>query len=136
MQLQETLTGNWHYPTRIRFGSGRISELADACASLGMHKPLLVSDPGLAALPMIAKAIADNRSAGMDTELFSDIKPNPNGANIEAGVSMMVLSPLAVAAHLMRERPLPSWPVSHAIFGILKMWMITGHAQTAIASHL
>ncbi len=86
MQLQETLTGNWNYPTSIRFGSGRIGELADACATLGMRNPLLVSDPGLAALPMIANAIADNRSAGMKTGLFSEIKPNPNIANIEAGV--------------------------------------------------
>jgi len=86
MQLQAILTGNWHYPTSIRFGSGRIGELADACATLGMRNPLLVSDPGLAALPMIANAIADNRSAGMATGLFSEIKPNPNGANIEAGV--------------------------------------------------
>ena len=25
------LTGNWSYPTAIRFGAGRISEIADAC---------------------------------------------------------------------------------------------------------
>ncbi|VAW82153.1 Alcohol dehydrogenase [hydrothermal vent metagenome] len=82
MQLQ----GNWNYPTAIRFGSGRISELADACSNLGICQPLLVTDPGLAALPMIANAMAANQSAGLNTSLFSDIKSNPNGANIEAGV--------------------------------------------------
>ena len=45
------LTGNWNYPTAIRFGAGRISELPDACRVLGMERPLLVTDPGLAALP-------------------------------------------------------------------------------------
>jgi alcohol dehydrogenase class IV len=48
------LTGNWNYPTAIRFGAGRISELPDACRVLGMERPLLVTDPGLAGLPMIA----------------------------------------------------------------------------------
>ncbi|GMQ87472.1 MAG: iron-containing alcohol dehydrogenase [Gammaproteobacteria bacterium] len=80
------LQGNWNYPTTIWFGSGRISELADACSNLGIRHPLLITDPGLAALPMIAEAISTNRSAGIDTGLFSDIKSNPNGANIEAGV--------------------------------------------------
>ncbi len=80
------LQGNWNYPTTIWFGSGRISELADACSNLGIRNPLLVTDPGLATLPMIAEAISANRSAGIGTGLFSDIKANPNGANIKAGV--------------------------------------------------
>ena len=80
------LQGNWNFPTTIWFGSGRISELAEACSSLGMRNPLMVTDPGLAALPMIAETIAANRSAGIGAGLFSDIKSNPNRANIEAGV--------------------------------------------------
>ena len=41
---------NWSYPTNIRFGAGRISELPDACLSLGIDRPLLVTDTGLAEL--------------------------------------------------------------------------------------
>ena len=52
-----TLRGNWNYPTSIRFGAGRIAELPDACQHAGHRKPLLVTDPGLAALPMIANAV-------------------------------------------------------------------------------
>ena len=44
-----TLRGNWNYPTSIRFGAGRIAELPDACRALGMQRPLLVTDPALAA---------------------------------------------------------------------------------------
>ena len=29
-----TLTGNWNYPTAMRFGPGRIAELAEACYRL------------------------------------------------------------------------------------------------------
>jgi alcohol dehydrogenase class IV len=81
------LVGNWNYPTAMRFGIGRISELADSCRELGMKRPLLITDPGLATLPMVADAIAANEAAGIPTGLFSDIKPNPVGGNIMDGVA-------------------------------------------------
>ncbi len=52
------LANTWRFPTEIRFGVGRIAELARACKRLGMTRPLLVTDPGLAALPMVADADA------------------------------------------------------------------------------
>ncbi len=81
-----TLTGNWNFPTAVRFGVGRISELADACKSLGMNNPLLVTDPGLAALPMIGEAIAANQAAGLPTGLFTDVQPNPISKNVADGI--------------------------------------------------
>ncbi len=80
------LTGDWSYPTRVRFGAGRIRELAEACTSAGMTRPLLVTDPRLAGLPMVEKALAANARAGLPTGLFSDVKPNPVGANVDAGL--------------------------------------------------
>ncbi len=53
----KTLRGNWNYPTSIRFGAGRIAELPDACKAAGIKRPLLVTDPGLAKLPMVAAAL-------------------------------------------------------------------------------
>ncbi|MDP7605160.1 MAG: iron-containing alcohol dehydrogenase, partial [Alphaproteobacteria bacterium] len=43
-----TLSANWSYPTAIRFGAGRLEELAEACRTAGMKRPLLVTDRGLA----------------------------------------------------------------------------------------
>lgn len=80
------LKGNWNYPTTIRFGAGRIAELPDACRELGIARPLLVTDPGLAQLPMVQQAIAHNEQAGVPTGLFSAIKPNPVGKNVDDGV--------------------------------------------------
>ncbi|MDF3074122.1 MAG: iron-containing alcohol dehydrogenase [Alphaproteobacteria bacterium] len=80
-------TVNWNYPTLVRFGIGRIRDLADACKSLGMKRPLLVTDPGLAGLPMIATAIEANNKAGLPTGLFRDIQPNPVEKNITDGVA-------------------------------------------------
>ncbi|MDH5558490.1 MAG: iron-containing alcohol dehydrogenase, partial [Alphaproteobacteria bacterium] len=82
----KAVTGNWNYPTKMMVGPGRIADLANACRSLGMAKPLLITDPGIAGLPMVADAIAANKAAGLPTGLFSDIKGNPIGRNVEDGV--------------------------------------------------
>ncbi|MHA1569645.1 MAG: iron-containing alcohol dehydrogenase [Alphaproteobacteria bacterium] len=79
------ITAVWRYPTDIYFGPGRIAELAGICRSLGMTRPLLVTDPGLATLPMVTGAIAANAAAGLPTAAFTEIRPNPVEANIRAG---------------------------------------------------
>jgi alcohol dehydrogenase class IV len=83
----QTLRGNWNFPTDMRFGPGRIAELADACQDLGMTRPLLATDPGLKDLPMVQRAIAANDAAGLPTALFADIKGNPVGRNVTDGVA-------------------------------------------------
>jgi len=81
-----TLKGNWNYPTTIRFGAGRIRELPQACAALGMRRPLLVTDPGLAKLPMIANTVEICRTAGLHCAVFSDVRSNPVEQNVIDGV--------------------------------------------------
>ena len=78
---------NWNYPTTVKFGAGRIKELADHCRALGMRRPLLVTDAGLAQTPMAQKVLSDLRAAGLGATLFSDIRPNPVGANLDTGVA-------------------------------------------------
>mgnify|MGYP001169480554 CR=1 FL=1 len=53
------LSGNWSYPTAVRFGVGRIKEIGKVCKEQGMSRPLLVTDPGLANLPMIPAALSE-----------------------------------------------------------------------------
>jgi alcohol dehydrogenase len=80
---------NWNYPTSVRFGAGRISELADACKVAGIARPLFVTDPGLAALPMTRAAVEALKSAGLGVGVFSEIKSNPVESNVTAGVTML-----------------------------------------------
>jgi alcohol dehydrogenase class IV len=80
------LAGKWNYPTSIRFGPGRISELPDACRELGIQRALLVTDAGLAKLPVVANAVALCKAAGLDIAVFSDVRPNPVEENVTAGV--------------------------------------------------
>ena len=81
-----TLSGNWSYPTAVRFGAGRISELGDACAAAGISRPLLVTDRGLAGLPITGRAREIMAAAGLGDALFADVDPNPNEINLAAGV--------------------------------------------------
>jgi len=73
---------DWNYPTAIRFGAGRVAELGEACRALGIKRPLLVTDPALAGMPMVRSALAAT-GAG----LFCAIHPNPVGADVEAGLA-------------------------------------------------
>jgi alcohol dehydrogenase class IV len=82
------LSANWNYPTAMRCGSGRIKELADTCRELGMKKPLLVTDPGIAKLPMVNEILRDNKAKGMLTGIFQDIKPNPTCKNVDDGLKV------------------------------------------------
>ncbi|XDA97643.1 iron-containing alcohol dehydrogenase [Sulfitobacter sp. LCG007] len=79
---------NWSYPTAIRFGAGRISEIADACKAAGIRKPLLVTDKGLAALPITLATLDLLEAAGLGRAMFSEVDPNPTDTNAEAGVAM------------------------------------------------
>ncbi len=85
-----SLTANWSYPTSIRFGAGRISEIAEACAVAGITKPLLVTDRGLAGMDITQATLDLLDAAGLGRAMFSDVDPNPNEKNAAAGVAAYI----------------------------------------------
>lgn len=78
---------NWSYPTAIKFGVGRITELADQCKAVGLKRPLLVTDRALAALPITAQALDVLEAAGLGRGVFSGVDANPTEANMVAGIA-------------------------------------------------
>ena len=84
----QSLRADWSYPTRVRFGPGRVAELPEACAALGIERPLLVTDPALAQHAIGHRVLEIARAAGLAVDLFADIQPNPVAANVEAGVEL------------------------------------------------
>jgi alcohol dehydrogenase len=80
-------TANWSYPTAVRFGAGRIKELAEACRAAGIARPLLVTDAGVAKLPITATATGLLKEAGLPVAVFSDVQSNPVESNVEAGIA-------------------------------------------------
>jgi alcohol dehydrogenase class IV len=85
-----SIVANWSYPTAVKLGCGRIKELTEACKTLGLKKPLLVTDRGLASMAITAQALDVLDAAGLGRAMFSEVDPNPNEKNLEAGVKVFV----------------------------------------------
>src|SRR5450759_1489062 len=86
MSTQENIRANWNYPTAIKVGAGRIRELPGLCQSLGMENALLITDPGLAPLPIVQQAVANCKSDGSGCAVFSNIKGKPTEQKVADGV--------------------------------------------------
>lgn len=82
-----SLRGDWNYPTTIKAGPGRVAELGAHCRTVGLERPLVVTDPGFAALPFVGTIREALSKEGIPSGLFTDLRPNPVGKNVEAGVA-------------------------------------------------
>ena len=90
MKNDINLVANWSYPTNVKFGAGRIDELPQACVAAGITKPLLVTDKGLAALDVTSSTLDILEQAGLGRAIFADVDPNPNEANLNAGIAVFI----------------------------------------------
>ena len=78
---------NWNYPTNVWFGVDRSKEIQKACNTLGIKKPLIVTDPGL-----LQTSIIDEINSGLssNTQIYSDVQGNPTGSNVTNGVKVFL----------------------------------------------
>ena len=83
------LQANLNYPTDITVGEGCIKQIASCCLELKMTQVLLVTDPGLAKLPMVQDILDICVGAGLVIQVFCDIQANPTGDNIRCGVDVL-----------------------------------------------
>ena len=82
----DSSVNNWHYPTAMRFGSGRVSEISEICREFGIDSPLLVTDPGLVNLPMVKQILDQCQRELEHCTVFSNLQPNPVEENVNEGV--------------------------------------------------
>lgn len=76
----------FQFPTLIHFGPGVRSEIGAHLSSQGLKRPLVVTDRGLAALPLLQGIVDELRSAGLDAAVFSEVGGNPSKSQVIAGV--------------------------------------------------
>ena len=76
---------DWTFPIPIAYGPGRLSEIGQRCAAMGLSNPLIVTDKGSRDLPFISQLHEYLAEAGLSTAIFSDISPNPRDDEIGAG---------------------------------------------------
>src|ERR1022692_1062751 len=75
------------FPTTIHFGPGA-SRLAGAhLAERGFSRPLVVTDRGLAALPLVAEFEASLKSAGLQPALYAGVFGNPTATQVMNGAA-------------------------------------------------
>jgi len=79
---------NWNYPTTVWFGEGRVKDLHIACKNLRITKPLFVTDKDLAKTDLVKNIISDSSLKNFSINVFSNIKGNPVGSNVEEGVKV------------------------------------------------
>ena len=78
---------NWNYPTSIWFGENRYKDIQEACSSINIQNPLIVTDPGLLSTDLIEKL---NKSLKSQTKVYSDVQGNPTGSNVTNGVKVLL----------------------------------------------
>ena len=76
---------DWTFPIPIAYGPGRLSEIGQRCAAMGLSNPLIVNDKGSRDLPFISQLHEYLAEAGLSSGIFSDISPNPRDDEIGAG---------------------------------------------------
>ena len=77
------------YPTSIRFGAGRIAELAEACVEAGVTRPLLVTDRGLVHLEITRRCLALLEAKGLENQVFSDMGSDPDEEQLDKGIEAL-----------------------------------------------
>lgn len=75
------------FPTTIHFGPGAAALVADHLKSVGVRRPLIVTDKGLAPLPVAQKFAQSLTAAGLAAETFAGIWGNPMASMVGTGVA-------------------------------------------------
>ena len=73
------------FPTTIHFGPGARRLVADHLKAQGVRRPLVVTDRGIAPLPLLSAFLAD--LPGLDVAVYSDIWGNPVKSQVDRGAA-------------------------------------------------
>lgn len=68
-------------------GAGAIAEIANEAQARGFKKAFVCSDPDLIQFHVTGKVTRVLDNAGLDYEIYSNIKPNPTIENVQTGVA-------------------------------------------------
>lgn len=77
---------SFSFPTHIHFGAGCRSRAGEYLANASKKRPLIVTDKGVAALPMTAEFAEALLSHGLTVGTFGGVFGNPTASQVRAGV--------------------------------------------------
>jgi len=76
---------HFSFPTTIHFGAGARKLVAEHLRAAGVRRPLIVTDAGIAALPILAEF--KSQLGGLVAEVYAGVRGNPTGRQVEGGVA-------------------------------------------------
>jgi alcohol dehydrogenase len=80
--------GTFNMPTRVQFGRGVVSTLAEEAKLFGVHRVMVVTDPGVLATGLVEPLVQDLRSSGFDVTIFDKVQPNPRDLHCMEGAAL------------------------------------------------
>lgn len=83
-----TQSQDWTFPVPVLFGPGRLAELGAICQSNGIKRPLIVTDRASRELPFVQAAQDAVAAAGLSSDVFSDVSPNPTDHDAATGLQV------------------------------------------------
>ena len=75
------------FPTLIHFGAGARALAGPHLHERGLRRPLIVTDKGLAALPLMSELKAGLESAGLAVAVYGGVFGNPTGSQVMNGAA-------------------------------------------------
>lgn len=111
---------NFSYFSTVRtmFNNDLAEGLSEAREVLGVDKAMIVTDPGVAALPIWGEMQAAMDSIGFACEPFTKGKPNPTDVTMTEAANALKASDCDVVIGFgggvpsTRQRPRPCWPAN------------------------
>jgi choline dehydrogenase len=79
---------SFEVPTEMKHGLGAIQTLADEAKSMGMTRPMIVTDQGIVAAGLLDRALEPLKAAGLGYVAFSNVVPNPPIALVDEGAAL------------------------------------------------
>ncbi len=70
-------------PSILLFGPGRLTDVPSVLGELGAERPLVVTDPGVAAAGIAGHLLGILESAGIETEVWDGVAPDPDEGHAE-----------------------------------------------------
>jgi hypothetical protein len=78
---------HFSFPTAITFGAGARKRVAAHLIAAGLKRPLIVTDRGVAALPIAAEFAGELATGEVKPAVFSGVWGNPTASQVSAGVA-------------------------------------------------
>jgi len=76
-------------PRLMQFGGGSVATVAALLTKLGLHRPLIVTDPVMVRTGLLRRCTDPLDAAGIAYAVFSDTIPEPEDTIITAGVARL-----------------------------------------------